>query len=70
MSHIWLEDIIACRKIQAQCPGDSNAIREVETFKKNGFVGMKFHSPQKNYDDPSYFQMDWSSRRSFVGPVD
>ncbi|KPK36098.1 MAG: hypothetical protein AMJ65_16695 [Phycisphaerae bacterium SG8_4] len=36
---------------------DSSAIREVETFKKNGFVGMKFHSPQKNYDDPSYFQI-------------
>jgi predicted TIM-barrel fold metal-dependent hydrolase len=36
---------------------DSNAIRDVETFKKNGFVGMKFHSPQKNYDDPSYSQI-------------
>ena len=36
---------------------DPNAIRQVETFKKNGFVGMKFHSPQKNYDDPSYFQI-------------
>jgi len=36
---------------------DPNAIREVETFKKNGFVGMKFHHPQKNYDDPSYFQV-------------
>lgn len=36
---------------------NSDAIREVETFKKNGFVGMKFHSPQKNFDDPSYFQV-------------
>lgn len=36
---------------------DENAIREVEKFKKAGFVGMKFHSPQKNYDDPSYFQI-------------
>jgi hypothetical protein len=36
---------------------DPNAIREVETFKKNGFVGMKFHRPQKNFDDPSYFQV-------------
>ncbi|MFC2126439.1 amidohydrolase family protein [Bacteroidota bacterium] len=36
---------------------DPNAIREVEKFKKNGFVGMKFHSPQKNFDDPSYFQV-------------
>ncbi len=34
-----------------------NAVREVESFKKNGFVGMKFHSPQKNYDDPSYFHV-------------
>jgi len=36
---------------------DPNAVREVEKFKKNNFVGMKFHSPQKNYDDPSYFQV-------------
>jgi predicted TIM-barrel fold metal-dependent hydrolase len=35
---------------------DPNAIREVEKFKKAGFVGMKFHSPQKNFDDISYFQ--------------
>jgi len=33
------------------------AVREVETFYKNGFVGMKFHSPQRDYDDPSYFQV-------------
>jgi len=38
-------------------PDNPNTIREVETFKKNGFVGMKFHRPQKNYDDPSYFQI-------------
>ena len=36
---------------------DPNAVREVEKFKKNNFVGMKFHSPRKNYDDPSYFQV-------------
>ncbi len=36
---------------------DANAVREVETFYKNGFVGMKFHSPQKDYDDPGYFQV-------------
>ncbi len=36
---------------------DSNAVREVEAFQKNGFVGMKFHSPQKDYDDPGYFQV-------------
>jgi hypothetical protein len=32
------------------------AIREIEMFKKAGFVGMKFHSPRKNFDDQSYFQ--------------
>jgi hypothetical protein len=36
---------------------NKNAVREVEEFKKNDFVGMKFHSPQKNYDDHSYFQI-------------
>ena len=34
-----------------------NTVRDVEKFKKAGFVGMKFHSPMKNYDDPSYFQV-------------
>ncbi len=38
-------------------PDDPNAVREIETFKKNGFVGMKFHRPQKDYDDPFYFQL-------------
>jgi hypothetical protein len=36
---------------------DPNAVREIESFKKAGFVGMKFHSPRKNFDDPSYFQV-------------
>ena len=36
---------------------EPNAVREIEKFKKSGFVGMKFHSPQKNIDDPSYFQV-------------
>ena len=36
---------------------DPNAVREVETFKKNGFLGMKFHSPKKNFDDPAYFHI-------------
>jgi hypothetical protein len=36
---------------------DPNAVREVEIFKNNGFIAMKFHSPQKDYDDPSYFQI-------------
>ena len=35
---------------------DPRAVREIETFKKKGFVGMKFHSPRRNFDDPSYFQ--------------
>jgi predicted TIM-barrel fold metal-dependent hydrolase len=36
---------------------DPNAVREVETFHANGFVGMKFHSPRKDYDDSDYFQV-------------
>jgi hypothetical protein len=36
---------------------DPNAVREIERFKKAGFVGMKFHSPRKNFDDISYFQV-------------
>jgi len=36
---------------------DPNAIREIEQFKKAGFVGMKFHSPRRNFDDPSYFEV-------------
>lgn len=38
-------------------PDNPNAVREIETFKKNGFVGIKFHSPQQNWDDPIYFQL-------------
>ncbi len=36
---------------------DRNAVREIETFHKNGFIGMKFHSPEKDYDDPGYFEV-------------
>jgi hypothetical protein len=36
---------------------DPKAVREIENFKKAGFIGMKFHSPQKNFDDISYFQV-------------
>ena len=45
---------INCGRVDLDNP---NVIREVQSFKKNGFVGMKFHSPQKNYDAPSYFQI-------------
>jgi uncharacterized protein len=38
-------------------PDDPNAVREIEKFYKAGFVGMKFHSPEKNWDDPKYFQL-------------
>ena len=38
-------------------PDDPNAIREIEEFHKAGFVGMKFHSPEKNWDDPKYHQL-------------
>ena len=64
----WIDDMELMKDAAASFPDvfincgrvdldGSNTIREVETFKKNGFVGMKFHSPQKNYDDPSYFQI-------------
>jgi predicted TIM-barrel fold metal-dependent hydrolase len=64
----WMDDMELMKDAAASYPDvfincgrvnldDINAVREVETFKKNGFVGMKFHSPQKNYDDPSYFQI-------------
>ncbi|MHC4699472.1 MAG: amidohydrolase family protein [Planctomycetota bacterium] len=64
----WMDDMALMKEAAASYPDvfincgrvdldDSDAIREVEAFKKNGFVGMKFHSPQKNYDDPSYFQI-------------
>ena len=36
---------------------DPNAVREVEAFHDSGFVGMKFHRPSKNWDDPEYFQV-------------
>ncbi|MEA2064062.1 MAG: amidohydrolase family protein [Gemmatimonadota bacterium] len=38
-------------------PDDPNAIREIEKFYKAGFVGMKFHSPEKNWDDVKYHQL-------------
>jgi predicted TIM-barrel fold metal-dependent hydrolase len=45
---------IKCGRVRLD---DPKAVREVETFKKNGYVGMKFHSPQRDYDDPTYFQI-------------
>lgn len=33
------------------------AVRQVKEFHELGFSGMKFHSPRKNWDDPSYFQI-------------
>ena len=38
-------------------PDDPNAVREIEKFYQAGFVGMKFHSPEKNWGDPKYFQL-------------
>lgn len=37
-------------------PDDPAAVRQIEAFKKNGFVGIKFHSPRENLDHPVYFQ--------------
>ena len=38
-------------------PDDPNAIREIEEFYKAGFYGIKFHSPEKNWDDEKYHQL-------------
>jgi len=38
-------------------PDDPNAIREIEKFYEAGFYGIKFHSPEKNWDDPKYHQL-------------
>ena len=38
-------------------PDDPNAVREIEEFYRAGFVGIKFHSPEKNWDDEKYFQL-------------
>ena len=38
-------------------PDDPAAVRQIEAFKEAGFRGVKFHSPVRNWDDPSYFQM-------------
>lgn len=48
-------------------PDDPNAIREIEQFYRAGFVGIKFHSPQKNWDDPKYHQL--YRRCEFLGLV-
>jgi len=64
----WIADMQLMKNAMASYPDvfigygrinldDPNAVREIETFKKNGFIGMKFHRPQKDYDDPSYFQV-------------
>ncbi|MEX2573847.1 MAG: amidohydrolase family protein [Balneolaceae bacterium] len=36
---------------------DPEAVRQVDAFYNSGFFGMKFHSPRKNWDDPSYYQV-------------
>lgn len=64
----WMKDMELMKNAMSNYPDifigygrvnldDPNTVREIEVFKKNGFVGMKFHSPQNNYDDPSYFQV-------------
>lgn len=34
---------------------DPNALRDLKTFHDAGFKGIKIHSPEKDYDDRSYF---------------
>jgi predicted TIM-barrel fold metal-dependent hydrolase len=38
-------------------PDDPNAVREIEEFYKAGFAGIKFHSPEKNWDDEKYMHL-------------
>jgi uncharacterized protein len=38
-------------------PDDPNAIREIEKFYQAGFVGMKFHSPEEDWDSQKYWQL-------------
>ena len=38
-------------------PDDPDAVREIEKFYKAGFYGIKFHSPQQNWDHPKYHQL-------------
>ncbi|HLA39018.1 MAG TPA: amidohydrolase family protein [Candidatus Glassbacteria bacterium] len=38
-------------------PDDPNAVREIQKFYEAGFYGVKFHSPEKNWDDPKYHQL-------------
>ena len=38
-------------------PDDPNAVRELARFHDAGFLGVKLHSPQKDWDDPAYFQI-------------
>jgi len=38
-------------------PDDPQAPRQIEEFYKAGFSGIKYHSPQKNWDDEKYYQL-------------
>jgi hypothetical protein len=64
----WMKDLDLMKAAMAAYPDvfigygrvdldDPCAVRQIETFKRHGFVGMKFHSPQRDYDDPCYFQI-------------
>jgi uncharacterized protein len=64
----WMEDLDELNQAVTAYPDvfipygrvnvdNENAIREVQAFYDSGCVGMKFHSPQKNWDDISYFQI-------------
>ncbi len=63
----WIKDIDTVKEAVKKYPDvfigfgrveldNPNAVREVQQFHEAGFVGMKFHSPRHNYDDPIYFQ--------------
>ena len=67
-SNGWMKDLEAMKRAAAAYPDvfipfgrteldNPAAVREVVKFHESGFLGMKFHSPQKNWDDPDYFQV-------------
>jgi uncharacterized protein len=64
----WIRDLEMMNEATANYPDvfipygrvdldDPNSVRDVERFRDHGFVGMKFHSPRRDWDDPAYYQV-------------
>lgn len=48
----YLQTVIPFGRISLD---DPNALANLKAFREAGFKGIKIHSPEKDYDDPSYF---------------